>query len=133
MVPTELSLKLALAFEVNRKLVAREDLVRYLDDLADVDPTLFVKLLASAAQSDATDHLPSIAAPTLIIAGEQDAFTPMWLSVKMHATIPGSELLVLPGGSHVGPLEHPELCELRIEKFFNDHFRAGAAPGEPAR
>ncbi len=133
MVPTEVALKLALTFEVNQKLVAREDLVRYLDDLADVDPSLFVKLLASAAQSDATDHLPSIAKPTLIIAGEQDAFTPMWLSVKMHAAIPGSELLVLPGGSHVGPLEHPELCALRIEKYFTDHFRAGAGPGEPAR
>jgi pimeloyl-ACP methyl ester carboxylesterase len=132
-IPTEVALRLALTFEVNQKLVAREDLVRYLDDLADVDPTLFIKLLASAAQSDATDHLPAIAAPTLIIAGEQDAFTPMWLSVKMHATIPGSELLVLPGGSHVGPLEHPELCELRIEKFFNDHFRGDSGAVEPAR
>ncbi len=132
-IPTDLSLKLALAFEVNEKLVAREDVVRYLDDLADVDPALFVKLLASAAQSDASDHLPSIALPTLIIAGEQDAFTPMWLSVKMHAAIPGSELLVLPGGSHVGPLEHPELCELRVEKYFNDHFHAGPGAAEPPR
>jgi len=132
-VPTELALRLALAFEVNDKLVAREDLVHYLDDLADVDPALFVKLLGSAAHSDATDHLPSIAVPTLIIAGEKDAFTPMWLSVKMHAGIPGSELLVLPGGSHVGPLEHPELCNLRIEKYFNDHFRATVGAGELTR
>jgi pimeloyl-ACP methyl ester carboxylesterase len=132
-IPTDLSLKLAMAFEVNEKLVAREDVVRYLDDLADVDPSLFVKLLASAAQSDASDHLPSIALPTLIIAGEQDTFTPMWLSVKMHAAIPGSELLVLPGGSHVGPLEHPELCELRVEKYFNDHFHPGPGAAEPPR
>jgi len=131
--PTELSLKLALTFEVNEKLVAREDLVRYLDDLADVDPALFVKLLASAAQSDSTDHLPWVAVPTLIIAGEKDTFTPMWLSVKMHAAIPGSELLVLANGSHVGPLEHPELCSLRIEKYFNDHFPGGAAVAGAAR
>jgi pimeloyl-ACP methyl ester carboxylesterase len=132
MVPTELSLKLALTFEVNEKLVAREDLVRYLDDLADVDPALFVKLLGSAAQTDASDHLPSISVPTLIIAGERDTFTPMWLSVKMHAAIPGSELLVLPGGTHVGPLEHPELCELRVEKYFTDHFSGPpAAPAPP--
>ena len=132
-VPTELSLRLALAFEANEKLVAREDLVRYLEDLADVDPALFVKLLASAAQSDSTDHLPSVAVPTLIIAGEKDTFTPMWLSVKMHAAIPGSELLVLTDGSHVGPLEHPELCSLRIEKYFNDHFPGGAATPGAAR
>ena len=76
MVPTDLSLKLALTFEVNEKLVAREDLVRYLEDLADVDPALFVKLLGSAAQSDATDHLPSVAVPTLIIAGERTPSRP---------------------------------------------------------
>lgn len=124
--PTELALRLALTFEVNEELVAREDLVRYLDDLADVDPALFVKLLGSAAKGDASDHLPAIAVPTLIIAGDMDTFTPMWRSVKMHAAIPGSELLVLTRGSHVGPLEHPELCDLRVEKYFTDHFPAGA-------
>ncbi len=131
MVPTELSLKLALTFEVNEKMVAREDLVRYLEDLADIDPAVFVKLLGSAAQSDATDHLPSIAVPTLILAGERDTFTPMWLSVKMHAAIPASELLVLPGGSHVGPLEQPELCSLRVEKYFTDHFHGRTGLGDP--
>jgi pimeloyl-ACP methyl ester carboxylesterase len=131
MVPTELSLRMALTFEVNEKMVAREDLVRYLEDLADIDPALFVKLLGSAAQSDATDHLPAIAVPTLILASERDTFTPMWLSVKMHAAIPGSELLVLPGGSHVGPLEQPELCNLRIEKYFTDYFHGGTGLGDP--
>jgi pimeloyl-ACP methyl ester carboxylesterase len=130
-IPTELSLRLAMTFEVNSRAVAREDLARYLADLADVDSGLFVQLAASAGQHDASDHLPTVAVPTLIIAGEQDSFTPMWLSVKMHAAIPGSELLVLPGGTHVGPLEHPELCALRVEKFFRDHFADPAA--EPAR
>jgi pimeloyl-ACP methyl ester carboxylesterase len=51
----------------------------------------------------------------------------MWLSVKMHAAIPGSELLVLPGGTHVGPLEHPDLVALRLEKYLRDHFPAPAA------
>jgi pimeloyl-ACP methyl ester carboxylesterase len=128
-VPTEAVLKFAMAFEVNSRLVAREDLVRYLDDLADVDTALFVRLMGSAGQHDASDHLPRIQVPTLIIAGEKDSFTPMWLSVKMHAAIPGSELLVLPGGTHVGPLEHPELCSLRLEKYLRDHF--GVSPAAP--
>jgi len=130
-VPTEVVLKFAMAFEVNSRLVAREDLVRYLDDLADIDTALFVRLMGSAGQHDASDHLPRVQVPTLIIAGEKDSFTPMWLSVKMHAAIPGSELLVLPGGTHVGPLEHPELCSLRIEKYLRDHF--GVAPVTPPR
>ncbi len=127
-VPTELALRLALAFEVDAKHVAREDLVRYLADLADVDTALFVRLLGSAAQHDASEHLPRVAVPTLILAGEKDSFTPMWLSVKMHAAIPGSELLVLPGGTHVGPLEQPDLCALRVEKYLRDHFPEQAPP-----
>ncbi len=130
-VPTEVVLKFAMAFEVNSRLVAREDLVRYLDDLADIDTALFVRLMASAGQHDASPHLPAVQCPTLIIAGEKDSFTPMWLSVKMHAAIPGSELLVLPGGTHVGPLEHPELCSLRVEKYLRDHF--GVAPATAPR
>jgi len=126
-IPTELTLKLAMVFEVNSKVVAREDLARYLADLADVDAGLFIRLASSAGQHDASDHLPRVAVPTLIIAGEKDSFTPMWLSVKMHAAIPGSELLVLPGGTHVGPLEHPELVALRVEKYLRDHFPAPAA------
>jgi pimeloyl-ACP methyl ester carboxylesterase len=131
-IPTELTLRLALAFEVNSQRLAREDLQRYLDDLADVDSPLFIRLLASAAQHDASDHLGDVAVPTLILAGEKDSFTPMWLSVKMHAAIPASELLVLPGGTHVGPLEHPDLCALRLEKFFRDHFGQVEPPPRPA-
>jgi pimeloyl-ACP methyl ester carboxylesterase len=126
-VPTEAALQLAMAFEVNPRLAPREDLVRYLEDLADVDPALFVRTLASAQEHDAFDHLPHVQVPTLVVAGERDSFTPMWLSVRMHAAIPGSELLVLPAGTHVGPLEHPELLGLRVEKFLRDH-RLDARP-----
>jgi len=55
--------------------------------------------------------------PTLIVAGTDDTFTPYWLSEEMHARIRGSELLTVPGGTHVAPIEHPELITLRLEKF----------------
>ncbi len=124
LVPTELALRFAMAFEVNARLVTREDLVRYLEDLSRVEPTLFVRMLGSAAEHDPSDHLPAIRVPTLVVAGENDSFTPMWLSVKMHEAIPRSELLVLPGGTHVGPLEHRELVALRVERWFRDRFPA---------
>ena len=73
-------------------VLSREDLARYFHDLSDVDPLLFVRMLASASQHDALDHLPHVDVPTLVVAGERDTFTPMWLSVKMHSAIPDSEL-----------------------------------------
>jgi len=65
-----------------------------------------------------------------VVAGELDTWTPMWLSVKMHAAVPGSEMLVLPAGSHVGPIEHPELLALRVERFLDDHFEPTARAAE---
>lgn len=136
----DVAMDYALAFEVNRALVRRRDLARYFLDLSKVDPAVFVRLLQSASEHDTTDHLPDVNVPTLVVAGVRDGFTPMHLSTEMHEAIPGSELLVLPGGTHVGPLEHPELVEERVTAFLEKHFpvvppagarrrRAAASPG----
>jgi pimeloyl-ACP methyl ester carboxylesterase len=133
LVPTEFALQFGRYLEVNRLLVRRSDLVRYLHDLSKVDPELFVRMLASAAVHDAEDHLPEIAVPTLVVAGEKDTFTPMRLSMRMHAAIPASEMLVLPSGSHMAPLEHPELMSLRVEKFLGSRLgEAGTATAADA-
>jgi pimeloyl-ACP methyl ester carboxylesterase len=134
-VRSEVAMEYALAFEVNRALVRREDLRRYFDDLSCIDAGLFMTLLESAAAHDVTHHLPRIDVPTLVVAGERDGFTPMRLSVAMHEAIPGSELLVLPGGTHVGPLEHPELVNSRVRDFLAKHLpvRRRARPARAAR
>ncbi len=131
-VPTPFALRYAMAFEVNARLVPRQDIVRYLDDLAAVDPTLFVRMLASAAEHDASDHLGSVDVPTIVVAGERDAFTPVSLSVKMHEAIAGSELLVVPGGTHVGPLERPRLVTPRLARWVQAQFQR-RRPGRRTR
>jgi pimeloyl-ACP methyl ester carboxylesterase len=117
LVTADVALDYALAFEVNRTLLRRDDLLPYFQDLSKVDPTLFVRLLSSAAEHDASPWLPDIAVPTLVVAGARDAFTPMRLSLEMNRAIRGSELLVLPGGTHVGPLEYPEQLATRVRAF----------------
>lgn len=135
LVPTRFALEVGRWLEVNRQLLPADDLRRYLEDLADVDPEVFVRTLASAARHDAWDQLPGIRAPTLVVAGEKDTFTPMWLSERMHSAIPGAEMLVLPAGTHTGPLEHPELVALRVEKFLAERVppvQDGTAPSRVA-
>jgi hypothetical protein len=39
----------------------------------------------------------------------------------MARTLPGGELLLIPGGAHTTPIEYPELIALRIERFYRDH------------
>ena len=127
--PTRLALEVGRYLEVNRQLLRPEDLRRYLDDLAEVDPEIFVRTLASAAAHDAWPELAKIAVPTLVVAGEKDGFTPMWLSERMRSAIPGAEMLVLPAGTHTGLLEHPELVALRVEKFLAE--RVSPRPRAP--
>jgi pimeloyl-ACP methyl ester carboxylesterase len=133
LVTADVAVDYALAFEVNRALLRRDDLLPYFADLSRVDPGLFVQLLASAGEHDATPHLPDVRVPTLVVAGVRDSFTPMHLSVAMHEAIRGSELLVLPGGTHVAPLEHPELVEERVRAFLAARVPVSPAPGPPRR
>jgi len=117
LVPTDFAVDYALENEVARERMDRADLERYFDDLSRVEPALFVRMLASAAEHDASSHLPRVNVPTLVVAGEADTFTPMRLSLAMHRAIPESELLVLPGASHAGLLEDGALVARVVRRF----------------
>jgi len=124
----ELAYQIATHLEVNRKLVNREDFAPYFRHLSGMDPQLFLGMLKHASEHTAYDHLPHVDVPTLIVAGTDDTFTPYWLSEEMHARIRGSELLTVPGGTHVAPIEQPELITLRLEKFLAGLPARGKAP-----
>lgn len=108
--------------ELNPSRAREEDFKPYVDHLAKMDPRAFAKMFNSLIQHSATSVLNQIRKPTLIISGGKDTFSPAWVGEDMHATIEGSEFLNIPDGSHVTPIEHPELVGLRIEKFLKTHF-----------
>jgi pimeloyl-ACP methyl ester carboxylesterase len=130
LVSTEVAMQVALAVELNRSLLSQSDLVPYFTHLANMDPVVFVRTLESAAHHSAWDHLPHVHVPTLVIAGEHDKFTPAWLSRRMAAHIPHAELLMVPEGSHVAPLEHQQLVESRVERFLREQGLAPSPHGQ---
>lgn len=121
---TEVAVQIGLRFEVNGQLLPREDLERYLAEAAQVDVEVYARMLASAAQHDASDHLPHVNVPVLVVAGRRDTWTPLSLSLAMRAAIPGSDLLVLPAGTHTGPLEYPDLVAQRLGQFLAERVEA---------
>lgn len=131
-VPTDFALELALAHEVNAARVDRGDMARYLEDLAGVDPVLFVRMLASAGETDSADHLPEVDVPTLVVAGGKDTFTPVRLSEAMHRAVRGSELVVIPHGTHVTPLEYPSAVARHVHAFLARRLAAPEAADRPA-
>lgn len=71
-----------------------------------------------------TDRLGAIRLPTRVIVGEIDPATPVAASQAIHAAIPGSDLVVVPGVSHMLHNEEPELFHSHVLPFIAAH--AGA-------
>ena len=112
--------KFAELFEINPRLVSPADFIPYFEHLAGMDVTVFMRILDRMRHHTVEDRLIDICAPTLVVAGECDTFTPAWLSHRMQMLIPDAELLLIPGGTHVAPIEIPELLALRVERFLRE-------------
>ena len=107
---------------VNWQHCTKLELTPYLQHLSSLDQRVFFTMARYMHAHNARDILPSIDVPTLIIAGENDLFTPLYISEEMLMSIPQAELSVIPRGSHAAIIEQPDLINLRIEKFINEHF-----------
>jgi len=62
--------------------------------------------------------LPSISVPVSIIWGEQDAWLAPSLAERLHETIPGSDLLVLPETGHFAMEDSPQEVAAALFEFF---------------
>lgn len=116
---TQLALMFSVLTELNPKLVQLEDFGPYMDHLASMHPLYFVRTLDSLKDHSAWEHLPHIDVPTLVVGGEMDRFTPVWLAERMAETIPKSDYLYVKGGSHTAPIERPGLVNEAIDRFLS--------------
>lgn len=66
---------------------------------------------------DYSRQLASIKAPTLVIAGSEDAGTPVAMSEAISKGIPGARLEVIPGAAHLAAVEKPREFGDLVERF----------------
>jgi pimeloyl-ACP methyl ester carboxylesterase len=130
----------ALATQMTRRATAAPEAVGWFKRLGLVGPTLddgvftelvhafggldmepFFRNLRAIGEHDASDVLETIDVPALVITGDKDLFTPRALAQQMARRIPTGEILVVRGGTHYTAVEFPELCCLRIERFYREH------------
>lgn len=110
---------------INTGMANKNDAQQYMDHILSLEPEFFAKLTRSVQAHTAESVLKTITVPTLVIGGEYDTFTPVWLAKKMHRVIPNSELFIIRKGSHAALVEQPELINLRIEKFIRERIEDG--------
>ena len=76
-------------------------------------------MLQAFAHQDLREVLPRIAVPTLLLYGSADARSPLRMAEELHAQIPGSELVVIPGAGHLGNMEAPERFNAEVRRFLH--------------
>jgi 3-oxoadipate enol-lactonase len=72
------------------------------------------------AAMDLTGDLPSIAAPTLVVAGEQDPATPPEHGRRIAELIPGARFEVVSPAAHLATMERPDLTTAMILRFLSN-------------
>ena len=76
-----------------------------------------IAMAAAWSPSDLATHLPEIAAPTLVLAGERDAVVPIAQSQRVARALPHAEFRVVPGTGHIAFEEAPAMIDGLILDF----------------
>ena len=57
--------------------------------------------------------------PTLLVYGEKDMRSPLSVAEAMHASIPGSQLVVIPGAGHMVDMKAADRLNSEVRKFLH--------------
>ena len=76
--------------------------------------------IAAVLAHDAYDRLPDIAAPTLVLTGDDDRIIPAASSDVLAERIPAATLSVIAGTGHLFFLERPDETRAALEAFLGD-------------
>jgi pimeloyl-ACP methyl ester carboxylesterase len=77
--------------------------------------------------ADLSDRLPRIGAPTLLVWGDQDDDTPLWMGHRMEELIPDAGLVVLEGAGHYSYADAPGQFRAVARRFLLEQPREAAA------
>ncbi|MBT8037122.1 MAG: alpha/beta hydrolase [Verrucomicrobiae bacterium] len=72
---------------------------------------------AACINHNTLDQLKTITAPTLVIGGEGDTFTPRWMAEEIHAEMPNSMIHLYPESGHAFHWENLDDFNQRVIDF----------------
>jgi pimeloyl-ACP methyl ester carboxylesterase len=101
---------------------ASQDLRREMASIvSEFHPVGFRLMALSSAATDTRDLLPTIAAPTLLLWGDDDRRSPLAVAERLREAIPGAELAVIPNAGHLSNMERPQDFNAHVRRFCLSH------------
>jgi len=95
------------------------------------EPLAYMHQAAVVASHNAYERLNRIAAPTLVVHGEQDVFVPPANALVLAEKIPGAQLQTWPDAGHMYPIDEPQ-ADRAIARFLLGDSGPGSRPSRPA-
>ena len=77
------------------------------------------KTFVKVVHLDLSDRYGKIQQPTLLMWGDKDTETPLWMGQKMEKEIPDAALILLEGGTHFAYLEQLDRFALIAKRFLS--------------
>ena len=75
------------------------------------------QILSKTVNTDLTPLLPAISAPTLLVWGEKDTATPLYMAKIMEKQMQDAGLFVIQGAGHFAFAEYPAVAVAALENF----------------
>jgi pimeloyl-ACP methyl ester carboxylesterase len=88
------------------------------------EPIAYLHQAAAVATHDAYERLNQMAAPTLVVHGEQDVFVPPANGLVLAERIPGAQLRLWPDAGHRYTVDAPQ-ADREIARFLLHHSASG--------
>ena len=97
--------------------VPQESIDEVVTIMGDVRPGGVRPMVKAFAEADLRDVLGRVSVPTLFLYGELDVRAPLAVAEDLHARVPHSELVVMPGVGHVSNIEAPVSFNAEVRRF----------------
>jgi pimeloyl-ACP methyl ester carboxylesterase len=89
--------------------------------MSELHPVGYRTMAHALAEADLREVLPTIEVPTLLLYGDEDRRSPVRVAEELHASIRGSELVLMPGVGHLSNLEAADRFNNELRAFLRAH------------
>ncbi len=103
-----------------RLLITTPVLKKYKEGMDKLSPAVRKKLadLMEKYPNLTVEQLKQIKVPVLVVVGDRDAIN-LDQTISLFKSLPQSQLLIVPGASHLAPVEQPKLVNSEVIKFLS--------------